>query len=142
MPAIDPDALPTQSFGWGAITWLVSPATTPGTELSFGEVVLLPGQGHERHNHPASEEILHVLSGTGEQTVEAGDDAGAPFAIGPGDTIHVPLAAFHATRTTGWEPLRLLAVYRPAGPERDLEGLPDFRAVPPGGPPDWRSGGG
>jgi oxalate decarboxylase/phosphoglucose isomerase-like protein (cupin superfamily) len=131
MDKVDPAALPTQTFGWGIIKWLVAPGRTEGAALSFGEVVLLPGQGHDRHNHPASEEVLYVLSGEGEQML--GD--GAPFPVRAGDTIYVPTAAFHATRNTGWEPLRLLAVYNPAGPERDLEALPDYRAVPPGQPP-------
>ncbi|MBV9231005.1 MAG: hypothetical protein JOZ18_16975 [Chloroflexi bacterium] len=44
----------------------------------------------------------------------------------------VPTAVFHSTLNTGWEPLRLLALYNPGGPEKVLEGLPDFREVPAG----------
>jgi len=136
MTAVDPRALPTQTFEWGTIKWLVSPGSTPGAAMSFGEVVLLPGLGHDRHNHPESEEILHVLSGEGEQTVADGE----PFPVGPGDTIYVPTAVFHSTRNTGWAPLRLLAVYNPGGPERALEGLPDFREVAAGEAPRLRRG--
>lgn len=134
MTTVDPGALPTQTFEWGLITWLVAPGRTPGAALSFGEVVLLPGLGHDRHNHPASEEILYVLSGEGEQTLADGP----PFPIRAGDTIYVPTAVFHSTRNSGWGPLRLLAVYNPGGPERDLEGLPDFREVPAGEAPTLR----
>ena len=126
--AIDPRGLPTQTFDWGAIKWFVTPGRTPGAGITFGEVVLLPGQGHDRHNHPHSEEILYVLSGEGEQVL----DDGTPFPVRPGDTIYVPTAVFHSTRNTGWAPLRLLALYNPGGPEKDLEGLPDFREVPAG----------
>ena len=136
MTTVDPNGLPTQTFDWGAITWLVAPVRTPGAAMSFGEVVLLPGLGHDRHNHPASEEILYVLSGEGEQML----DDGAPFPVRAGDTIYVPTAVFHATRNTGWAPLRLLAIYNPAGPERDLEGLPDFRELPAGQAPALRRG--
>lgn len=128
MRQIDPQELPTQTFDWGFIKWLVTPERNAGARLSFGEVILLPGQGHTRHNHPDSEEILYVLSGEGEQML----DDGAPFPVKPGDTIYVPTAMFHATLNTGWEPLRLLALYNPAGPEKVLEDLPDFRAVPAG----------
>jgi oxalate decarboxylase/phosphoglucose isomerase-like protein (cupin superfamily) len=128
MRQIDPQELPTQTFGWGFIKWLVTPERNAGAQLSFGEVILLPGQGHTRHNHPDSEEILYVLSGQGEQML----DDGEPFPVKPGDTIYVPTAMFHATLNTGWEPLRLLALYNPAGPEKVLEDLPDFRAVPAG----------
>jgi len=125
---VDPQTVPTQTFGWGAIKWFVTPAMTTGAGLTFGEVVLLPGKGHDRHNHPHSEEVLYVLSGEGAQTL--GD--GPPFPVRAGDTIYVPTAAYHSTLNMGWEPLRLLALYHPGGPERDLEALPDYREVPTG----------
>ncbi len=101
--------------------------------MTFGEVVLLPGQGHSRHNHPDSEEILYVLSGEGEQMI--GD--GEPFRVSAGDTIYVPTGAFHSTLNTGWQTMRLLAIYNPGGPEKALEALPDFRELPPGSAPNW-----
>jgi oxalate decarboxylase/phosphoglucose isomerase-like protein (cupin superfamily) len=131
--AVDPNAIPTQTFDWGAIKWFVTPEVTEGAGVTFGEVVLLPGRGHDRHNHPESEEILYVLSGEGEQML----DDGEPFPVKPGDTIYVPTAVFHSTRNTGWEPMRLLAFYNPGGPEKVLEALPDFRQVTAGSLPDW-----
>lgn len=125
---VDPNSVPTQTFDWGAIKWFVSPDYPPGSSTTFGEVVLLPGKGHDRHNHPKSEEILYVLSGEGVQMLNDEE----PFPIKPGDTIYVPTAAFHSTLNTGWTPLRLLAVYNPGGPEKDLEGLPDYRQLPAG----------
>lgn len=133
MSAIDPGSVPTQTFEWGQIKWFVTPDATEGTNLTFGEVVLMPGRGHDRHNHPESEEVLYVLSGRGEQMV----DDNSPFPVGSGDTIHVPVAVYHSTTNTGWEPLRLLALYNPGGAEKALEGLPDFRQLPVGELPDW-----
>jgi oxalate decarboxylase/phosphoglucose isomerase-like protein (cupin superfamily) len=126
--------LPTQTFDWGQIKWFVSPDATPDTSLTFGEVILMPGKGHDRHDHPDSEEILYVLSGSGEQMI----DDNEPFAFGPGDTVHIPAGLFHSTLNTGWGPLRLLAVYNPGGAEKALTGLPDFRELPPGSLPEWR----
>jgi oxalate decarboxylase/phosphoglucose isomerase-like protein (cupin superfamily) len=131
--AVDPNAIPTQTFDWGAIKWFVTPELTQGAGITFGEVVLQPGRGHDRHNHPESEEILYVLSGEGEQIL----DDHEPFAVKPGDTIYVPTGVFHSTRNTGWEPMRLLALYNPGGPEKVLEGLPDFQQVGAGSVPDW-----
>ncbi len=128
MSAVDPNALPTQTFEWGSIKWLVSPESVEGAGLTFGEVVLLPGKGHDRHNHPESEEVLYVLSGEGEQVV----DDGEPFPVKAGDAIYVPTAVFHSTLNTGWEPLRLLIAYAPAGPERVLRQIPGCRVVSPG----------
>ena len=133
MPAVDPNSLPTQTFEWGSIKWLVSPGSETGAGLTLGEVVLLPGMGHDRHNHPESEEILYVLSGEGEQMLDDGD----PFQVRPGDTIYVPTAMFHSTKNTGWQTMRLLAIYNPGGPEKALEGLPDFQEVPAGRAPTW-----
>jgi oxalate decarboxylase/phosphoglucose isomerase-like protein (cupin superfamily) len=52
---IDPGSVPTQTFDWGAIKWLVTPERIRGAGITFGEVVLLPGKGHDRHNHPEEE---------------------------------------------------------------------------------------
>jgi oxalate decarboxylase/phosphoglucose isomerase-like protein (cupin superfamily) len=128
MASIDAKSVATHSFDWGVIKWFVSPEQNPGAKLTFGEVVLLPGQGHVRHNHPQSEEILYVLSGVGEQMV---DDKPA-FTVRAGDTIYIPTAIFHSTVNTGWEPLRLLALYNPAGAEHALLNLPDYRSTPAG----------
>ena len=125
---VDPNSVPTQTFEWGAIKWFVTPDGTPGAGITFGEVMLLPGKGHDRHNHPTSEEILYILSGEGEQMVN--DEA--PFPVKAGDTIYIPTTVFHSTRNTSWEPMRLLALYNPGGPEKVLETLPDFQEVPAG----------
>jgi oxalate decarboxylase/phosphoglucose isomerase-like protein (cupin superfamily) len=129
---IDPNDLPTFSFGWGVIKPLVSQdnvAETP--DVSLMHVVLLPGQGHERHNHPDSDEILYVLAGAGDQMV----DDGEPFPVRPGQAIWIPKGAFHSTVNTGWEPMVLLAIYAPAGAEQVLKTLPDYVEVPAGSPP-------
>ncbi len=128
---IDPDALPTMSFDWGLIKPLVSTANTEAPAVSLMHVVLLPGQGHERHNHPDSDEILYFLSGQGEQMV----DDGEPFAVRPGQAVFIPKGAFHSTINSGWEPMAILAIYAPAGAEEALKGLPDYREVPGGSPP-------
>lgn len=134
MPAVDPDAAPTQSFEWGSIKWLVSAETHPEAGITFGTVVMQPGEGHGRHNHPGAAEVLYVLAGSGEQMV---DDA-EPFEVGPGDTIYIPPDVFHSTENTGWQPMHVLAIYSPAGPERELAKLPDFRQLDPGRPPVFR----
>ena len=69
-----------------------------------------------------------MLSSEGQQMLNDEE----PFPVKPGDTIYVPTAVFHSTLNTGWEPLRLLALYNPGGPEKVLETLPDFREVPSG----------
>ncbi|MDX1663002.1 MAG: cupin domain-containing protein [Candidatus Promineifilaceae bacterium] len=124
------DDVDSLKFDWGTIKILSEPAVTEAERFSFGMVVLEPGKGHERHNHPGSEEIIFVVSGEGEQTV---DDEG-PVSIRPGASIYIPEGVYHSTVNTGWEPLRLLVVYSPAGPERllrDVEGCEVVPAAPP-----------
>lgn len=115
----------TQVFDWGRISWLSEPRVTAADKFSAGIVSLQPGKGHDRHNHPGCEEILYVLSGRGLQVVEAASGR-VEREVGPGVLIHIPPDVYHSTVNTGDEPMRLLAVYAPPGPEaelREMEGV-------------------
>ena len=129
---ITPDDVETQVFDWGTIKWLNEVRVTGAQRCAGGTVIIDPGKGHARHNHPGSDEMLYVISGEADQMVE--DDAGVPMErhIRAGDMVYVPEGAFHSTMNTTWEPLRLLAVYVPGGPEAFLRSLPDCVIVPPG----------
>jgi oxalate decarboxylase/phosphoglucose isomerase-like protein (cupin superfamily) len=113
-------------FDWGKIHFLSEPAVTNAERFSFGLVELAEGKGHARHNHPGSEEIIYVVSGEGEQMV---DDQPA-VKVGPGSSIYIPADVFHSTVNTGKEPMRLIVVYSPAGPERLLRELPGANVIP------------
>ena len=52
--------------------------------------------------------------------------------ITAGEMVFVPEGVEHGTVNTGWEPLLLLAVYAPPGPEDVLRELPECEIVPPG----------
>ena len=128
---VDRSALSTDQFDWGLIKWVVAPGNPESAVMTMGEVALLPGKGHDRHNHPDAEEILYVLSGTGLQMV----DDQEPFLVSAGDVVYVPTAVFHSTLNTGWETLRLIAIYNPGGSEKGLQELPDYRQIPAGSAP-------
>ena len=129
---VSPDDVETQVFDWGTIKWLSEPGVTNAQNFSTGVVLLAPGKGHTRHNHPGVEEILYVVSGQGIQMVE--DEHGEPIrqSIGPGMLVHIPADVYHETINTGWEPLKLIAIYSPHGPEALLRAMPDCRVVPAG----------
>jgi oxalate decarboxylase/phosphoglucose isomerase-like protein (cupin superfamily) len=129
---ITPDDVETQVFDWGTIKWLSEVRVTGQTSSTGGLVILDPGKGHARHNHPGSDEILYFISGEGVQMIE--DDAGNPMErhMKAGDMAFIPESTYHSTINTGWEPLRILAIYSPGGPEAILRGLPDCVIVPPG----------
>lgn len=124
---INRNAIPTDQLSWGIIKWLVTP-DKDAAGLTLGEVVLRPGLGHERHNHPDAEEVLYFLSGTGLQMV----DDGEPYEVHAGDVIYIPKGVFHSTTNTGWDTLRVLALYNPGGSEKALQALPDYVRVAPG----------
>jgi oxalate decarboxylase/phosphoglucose isomerase-like protein (cupin superfamily) len=127
---VTPGDVETQVFDWGTIKWLSAPGVTSAQRFSAGVVLLEPGKGHARHNHPGVEEILYVVSGQGKQMVEDGGETWQP--ISTGDLIHIPPDMFHATLNTGWEPLKMVAIYSPPGPEAFLKTLPDCVVLPPG----------
>lgn len=119
-------------FDWGRLALTVGPEVNGAKTFSAGVVDLPSGQGHSRHNHPGSEEIIFVISGNGEQMVE--DESGQPIVtkVAPGCTIFVPDSRYHSTLNTGSRPMQLFVVYSPAGPELGLRQLPDFRIIPKG----------
>lgn len=129
---VSPEDVETQVFDWGTIKWLSEVRVTGAERAAGGVVILDPGKGHLRHNHPGSEEILYVISGEGDQMVE--DDEGRPMNrhVNAGDMVFIPAGVYHGTENTGWEPMRILAIYAPGGPEAFLRGLPDCTIVPAG----------
>jgi oxalate decarboxylase/phosphoglucose isomerase-like protein (cupin superfamily) len=130
---VRPDVLPTMTFEWGSIKWFVTPRRIPGASQSLGEVIVNPGRGHARHNHPTAEEVIYVISGEAMQMVNDGE----PFPIREGDAVHVPTAAYHSTLNTSWRPLRLIVTYVPGGEEAALEAAPDFRLIEAASVQEW-----
>lgn len=130
---VAPGDVETMVFDWGVLKWL-SEIRVTGSGIAAGVVILEPGKGHLRHNHPGSEEILYYLSGEGEQMIE--DDEGRPMfrLVHAGEMAYIPADVFHGTENTGTEPMHLLAVYSPGGPEAILRAMPDCVTLPPG---DW-----
>lgn len=117
----------TQVFDWGTLKWMATPDVNGSERFSAGVVQLEPGKGHDIHTHPESDEILYVVAGEGEQTIE--DET---TDISAGEMVFIPADTEHGTINTGWETLQLLAVYAPPGPEEDLAALPECDIVPAG----------
>ncbi|MCK2215569.1 cupin domain-containing protein [Actinomadura sp. ATCC 31491] len=131
---VSPDAVPTMAFDWGAIKWFVTPSAVPGAAATLGEVIVNPGKGHARHNHPDAEEVIYVISGEGRQTVGDGEE----FTIREGDAVHIPAGVVHSTYNATWRSLRLIVTYTPGGAERALEAAPDLTLHDAGAVAEWR----
>jgi oxalate decarboxylase/phosphoglucose isomerase-like protein (cupin superfamily) len=130
---VSPGELTTMSFDWGSIKWFVTPYAIKDARSSLGEVIVNPGKGHARHNHPDADEVIYVISGEAQQMV----DDGEPFAIKEGDAVHIPKGVWHSTYNTTWRPLRLIVTYTPGGEEKALEAAPDYRLLDTGTVPEW-----
>ncbi len=90
------DDVETQVFPWGTLQWLSEPRVTGTDNMTSGIVTLNLGKGHDRHNHEGCEEILYVLEGEGDQTIET-DDKVEKRIVKKGDLIYIPASAYHST---------------------------------------------
>src|SRR5262249_15490164 len=102
---------PTLRFPWGAIQWLCNAEIDPAAQQTLGLVYILPGQKNPLHLHPNCEELLFVLSGTCQHSLD-----GAVYPLEAGSMIRIPAGAAHDARNTGWEPVRMLICY--SSPDR------------------------
>jgi len=105
-----------QKFPWGAIKWLSNADLQPGSEQTLGLVFINAGQSNGMHFHPNCEELLYVISGECEHSLE-----NEVFSLRAGDVIRVPRGKRHGARNTGWEPVRMLVCY--SSPQRETEGM-------------------
>ena len=80
------------------------------SESSVRIVDLDPGSARTAHRHPHSEEIVVVVSGSGNCWID-----GARIAVGPGDVVRIPAGAAHATIPAS--PMRLHCFF----PHPDLD---------------------
>lgn len=124
-----PGDVDAYGFDWGQLSVVLGPQVNGAKTFSAAVVSVPPGQGHARHNHPGSEEIIYILEGQGEQMVE--DETGQPHTeqVRPGCCVFIPESRFHSTLNTGKGEMKIFVVYSPAGPEEGLKALPDFRLI-------------
>lgn len=99
----DAHLLPTETFEWGSIQWLLNGKLSPGAAQTLGICRILPGQGNPLHYHPNCEELLYMLTGTGRHSL-----GGAWIDLKPGMAIRVPTGVRHNLVNTGAEPLTCL----------------------------------
>jgi len=95
---------------------LMHPAKHGNRNLSIAEAVIEQGRATKAHVHRVTEEIYHVVRGTGTMTL--GLDR---FAISPGDTICILPNTIHSVRNTGQEPLVILCCCAPPYAHGDTE---------------------
>ena len=93
-------------FPWGAITWLCNREVAPETAMTFGLVEILPGRKNALHYHPNCEELLYVLSGECDHSLD-----GEVYHLEAGSLIRIPQGARHDAVNRGSEPVRCVIAY-------------------------------
>ncbi|KPJ62679.1 hypothetical protein AMK68_04625 [candidate division KD3-62 bacterium DG_56] len=105
-------------FPWGAIRWLCGRRLCPDARQTLGEVYINPGARNALHSHPNCEELLYVISGECDHSLD-----GRTVHLTPGSMIRVPAGARHHAENTGWEPVRMLISF--SSPDRETESHED-----------------
>lgn len=126
---IHPHQVETIVTDWATAKVMCGP--TVGNSQEMGAVALFfePGHGHSRHIHDDADQIIYVVSGQGEHIAESADGTSVIEKVGPGSLIYIPKGSYHSTFNTGWEPMRLLAVFSPPGPVQALRDVGDTGGV-------------
>jgi quercetin dioxygenase-like cupin family protein len=107
-------------FSWGAIEWLFNGELAPGAEQTLGYVEIAPGQKNPLHAHPNCEELLYLIEGELDHSLE-----GEVYRMQPGQAIRVPAGAQHDARNVGATTARMVIIYSdPARQMVTYEGTP------------------
>jgi quercetin dioxygenase-like cupin family protein len=91
-----PEGFTVEEQQWGRLVWMVNGAMGSSETMTIGRCFINPGQANPRHYHPNCDEVLHVLSGTIEHSV---DDETFPMTAG--DIVSIPRGSLHNARNVG-----------------------------------------
>jgi putative monooxygenase len=107
-------AVPNRRRG-GDIRVTLSPRTVGSTSGFGGVLWLAPGEFVTEHYHPYSEEFLHVVAGELEIRLD-----GQPTALGPGDSLMVPIGMRHRLVNVGTDQAQVVFHLSPLAPRPEL----------------------
>lgn len=86
----------------------IGPDNSPAKNLAVGLAVFPAGSAPPGHIHPAEEEVIHIISGTGQLVTPEGTAQ-----LEPGTSVHIPPGLHHATVSSGPEALTMVSVFSP-----------------------------
>jgi quercetin dioxygenase-like cupin family protein len=110
------DDVKREVLDWGTLGWVCQPANAGAAQITFLEVAMNPGGGHNFHKHPDQEELIFVKTGQVEQWMEDRKQI-----LGPGDSVFIPADLVHASFNMGAETAELLVVLGPCVGESGYE---------------------
>jgi quercetin dioxygenase-like cupin family protein len=109
------DSFLVEEQDWGRLVWMVNGALGSSETMTVGRCFINPGRANPRHHHPNCDEVLYVLRGRIEHSV---DDA--RFVMAAGDIVSIPQGSRHNARNVGDEVAELLISFNT--PDRQTEG--------------------
>jgi mannose-6-phosphate isomerase-like protein (cupin superfamily) len=93
---------------------LISPKLQGVKHVGLGMVVLPPESKSTPHPHTTEEETWYVVSGRGKITI--GEETAA---IEPDTVVVAPPGQTHSIENDGDEPLKMVWIFTPPGPEEE-----------------------
>lgn len=92
------------------LRWVVAPDGVPAEHCSACVIRVAPGEKvRPAHSHPHSEEVIHIMQGSGRVLV-----AGEVAAVRAGTTVLFPQGAIHMLHNTGTEEMKVVCFFAPA----------------------------
>ena len=84
----------------------IESSSLPGSDLTFGYVQIAPGAKNPKHYHPNSDEVLYLLEGTLDHSLE--DEI---HQLRPGMAIHIPVGVKHDAINRSGQMARMVVAY-------------------------------
>jgi quercetin dioxygenase-like cupin family protein len=91
---------------WGRLRWLASAPIGNAEGVTVGHVIIYAGQANPRHSHTTCEEVLYVLRGRLQHSM---DDETATLEAG--DTLTVAAGVAHGAVNVGEEDAEMIVAY-------------------------------
>jgi len=110
------DSIPYTTKDGSLIRELMHPVRHASRSQSLAEATLAPGSKTALHRHRLTEELYHVIEGSGTMTL--GHES---FVLRIGDTVCIAPGTAHRVENTGATPLRILCCCSPAYSHDDTE---------------------
>lgn len=103
------DRYEVEETPWGRLVWMAAGRLGNSETLTLGKCYIAPGAANPRHYHPNCDEVLHVLQGDIEHSLN-----GDTFRVAAGETVSIPMGSMHNARNLGNEEAELLIVFSSA----------------------------
>jgi len=91
------------------LRWVITPDTNGPSQCASCVIRVMPGQCvRPAHEHPASEELLYIVSGNGEVLID-----GESAIVSEGTEVFFPTGSVHMLRNTGQDEMKVVCFYAP-----------------------------